>query len=158
MLDCLRGFYNLLKTDGCRYTSTIWEDKRKDLLTAETDKNVGTYIKCFMSINNERDNSLISSISRGNGAECQRINFSDMISHLKLAGRKTEIFTLFRLDITVNQGHTRSLRYNKPHDCSCLKGGRGQPQHCTNLENKFLFFPSFPCAVVGVGSGPHGPD
>ena len=89
-----------------------------------------------MSINNEWDNSLISSISRGNGAECQRINFSDMISHLKPAGRKMEIFTLFRLDITVSQGHTRSLRHKKPQNCSCLKGERGQPQHCTNLTQR----------------------
>lgn len=56
-------------------------------------------------------------------------------------------FTLFRLDTTVSQGHTRSLRHNKPQDCSCLKGGRGQPQHSINLETQvpFLSFPPLGC-------------
>lgn len=104
-----------------------------------------------MSIKNEQDNSSISSISRRNGAECQRVSFSDMISHLKPAGRKMEIFTVFRLDTTVSQGHTRSLRRNKPQDCSCLKGGRGQPQHSINLDtSSFSFLPSFVLLLVLV--------
>lgn len=55
----------------------------------------------------------------------------------------------------LSQGHTRSLRHNKPQDCSCLKGRQSQPQHSINLETQVPFlFPSLLCAVVGVGTGP----
>lgn len=57
----------------------------------------------YMNINKE-DNSLIRSISRGNMTKGERINASDQISLLRLAGREQENSALFSFNSTGSQG------------------------------------------------------